>query len=522
MADPVRSLPTLQRRSSGLLLHPTSLPGPHGSGDLGRGARAFVDFLAAAGQRWWQMLPVGPPGYGESPYSAQSAFAGSPLLVGAEGLVEHGWLDAEEAGVPSWLTNGDRVDYLPMAGHRMEVLRAAFRRWSAVARSDPEYEAFRVRTGDWLDDYALFRALKAAHGGVAWTHWREPFRRRDPDALATARAELAQEIAFEKFVQYAFDEQWRDLRDYAARRGIALIGDIPIFVAHDSADVWRNPDAFFLDEKGEPTAVAGVPPDYFSAAGQRWGNPLYRWKVMKRDRYGWWESRLRTTLGRFDAVRLDHFVGFERYWRIPADEPTAVGGRWVRGPGADFFAAMKEALGDLPLIAEDLGAVNRRVFALRDRFRLPGIKILQFAFGTDPNADSFRPHNYPRRAVVYTGTHDNDTTVGWFRDEETSATTRKAGEADTERAAALRYLGTRGEEIHWDMIRIAFASVARVVIVPVQDVLGLGSPARMNRPGTATGNWTWRLLDGALTPAHAARLAELAATYERGAEEVAS
>jgi 4-alpha-glucanotransferase len=471
------------------------------------------------------MLPVGPPGYGESPYSAQSSFAGSPLLVAPEGLVERGWLERREADVPSWVTGGDRVDYLPMSGHRMEMLRAAFRRWSSStspSRPDAAYEAFCARTASWLDDFALFRALKAAHGGVAWTRWREPFRRRAPAALAAARGELAEEIAFEKFAQYAFDEQWRDLRAYAAHRGVALIGDIPIFVAHDSADVWQDPEAFFLDDDGEPTVVAGVPPDYFSATGQRWGNPLYRWKRMKRDRYRWWESRLRTTLGRFDAIRLDHFVGFERYWRIPAGELDAIRGRWVRGPGADFFQAMKDALGDLPLIAEDLGAVNRRVFALRDRFGLPGIKVLQFAFGSDPNADSFQPHNYPRRAVVYTGTHDNDTTVGWFRDEEATSTTRKPGEADAERAAALRYLGTRGEEIHWDMIRIAFASVAHVVIVPVQDVLGLGSAARMNRPGTATGNWTWRMLDGALTPGHAAHLAELSATYERAAEAVAS
>ncbi len=525
MADPHRSLPTLQRRSSGLLLHPTSLPGPHGSGDLGRGAREFVDFLAAAEQRWWQMLPVGPPGYGESPYSAQSAFAGSPLLVSAEGLVGRGWLEPNEVAVPAWVTNDDRIDYLPMAAYRSAMLRAAFRRWSSEtsdSRPDAAYEAFRERASSWLDDYALFRALKVAHGGVAWTRWREPFRRRDPAALAAVRAELAEEIAFEKFAQYAFDVQWRELRAYAASRGVALIGDIPIFVAHDSADVWQDPGAFFLDDRGEPTAVAGVPPDYFSATGQRWGNPLYRWKRMKRDRYRWWEGRLRTTLDRFDAIRLDHFVGFQRYWRIPADEPTAIRGRWVRGPGADFFDAMRDALGELPLIAEDLGAVNRRVFALRDRYRLPGIKVLQFAFGSDPNADSFRPHNYPRRAVVYTGTHDNDTTVGWFRDEEAASTTRKPGEADAERAAALRYLGTRGEEIHWDMIRIAFASVARVVVVPVQDVLGLGSPARMNRPGTATGNWTWRMPEGALTPAHAERLAALAATYERASREVAS
>jgi 4-alpha-glucanotransferase len=514
-----RLRPSLDERASGLLLHPTSLPGVHGSGDLGGEARSFVDFLESAGQRWWQMLPVGPPGYGESPYSAQSAFAGNPMLVDPEQLVERGWIDRREVA-PRRALASQAIEYVPMEAHRMRILRAAFEgaKGRLARGGDAEYRSFATRAAPWLDDFALFRALKREHGGAPWTRWAPALAGREPEALAAARERCAGEIEFERFVQYAFDLQWRALREYAAARGVGLIGDIPIFVAHDSADVWAHPDLFALDERGEPVAVAGVPPDYFSATGQRWGNPLYRWKRMRRGGYRWWEDRLRTLLDRFDAIRVDHFIGFQRYWRIPADEPTAVRGRWMKGPGAHFFATMKRKLGRLPLIAEDLGAVTPAVFALRDRFEFPGIKILQFAFGKDPYAYTFLPHNYVRRAVVFTGTHDNDTTVGWFRDEGGGWSTRSPAEAEAERTAALRYLGTTGDEIHWDMIRTAFASVANLAIVPVQDVLGLGSQARMNRPGDPTGNWLWRFEGGALTPIHAERLALMTATYGRGRE----
>jgi 4-alpha-glucanotransferase len=509
------STPTLHQRSSGVLLHPTCLPGPHGSGDLGSHAHAFVDFLASASQRWWQMLPVAPPGYGESPYSAESAFAGSPLLVSLEALADDGLLDAAAVAPRAPLRN-DRIDHVPAEAHRRGHLRAAFEAFEARPASRRGFDAFCEANASWLDDFSLFRALKHAHGGVQWTRWEPGVRDREPRALELARREHERTIAFERFVQYAFDRQWRELRNHAKERGVGLIGDVPIFVAHDSADVWQHRDLFLLDERGEPTVIAGCPPDYFSATGQRWGNPLYRWRRMKKTGYGWWIERLRATLLRFDAVRLDHFIGFQRYWEIAAGEPTAVKGRWMKGPGGDFFDAVRSALGDLPLIAEDLGETTPAVYALRDRYSLPGIKILQFAFGDDPAAPTFQPHNYPRRAVVYTGTHDNDTTVGWFLDMGGADSTRTAEQSQRERETALRYLGTTGEEIHWDMIRAALASVARVALFPLQDVLGLGSEARMNRPGQARGNWTWRFEEGALAPELAARLATLTRTYGRG------
>jgi len=480
-------------------------------------ARGFVDFLAASHQRWWQMLPVGPPGYGESPYSAESAFAGNPMLVSPEGLASWGLLDPALLA-PAERLRADRLDYLPMAAHRTKHLRAAF----DVFQTRTDHRAFDVfcdENREWLDELALFRALKRAHGGVQWTRWEPGVRKREPAALEAARRDLANDVALEKFVQYAFDAQWSELRAYAAGRGIGLIGDLPIFVAHDSADVWQHPGAFFLGEDGEPTVISGCPPDYFSATGQRWGNPLYRWRRMKKGGYAWWIARLRVALSRFDAVRLDHFIGFQRYWEIPATEPTAVRGRWMKGPGADFFDAVERALiGPLPLIAEDLGEVTPAVIALRDRYALPGIRILQFAFGADRSAPSFLPYNYPKRAVVYTGTHDNDTLVGWFHDAGGPDSTRTAAQVQREREAALRYLGTTGEEIHWDMIRVAQASVAGLAIFPLQDILGLGSEARMNRPGKPDGNWTWRFGAGALTPAVADRLASLTRTYGRAPE----
>lgn len=519
--------PELHRRASGLLAHVTSLPGPHGSGDLGASARRFVDFLNGSSQRFWQMLPVGPPGYGESPYSAQSTFAGSPLLIGLDDLAAAGLIETANLAPPSPLSD-ERMDFVPMEAHRMARLREAFARFRAKREEESagenegsglggpiSFAEFAAENESWLEDFALFRALKRAHGGGAWTGWERDLRERRPSALDAARGELADEIAFEKFAQYAFDAQWIRLRAYAAERGIALIGDIPIFVAHDSADVWQNPGDFFLDDSGEPSFVAGVPPDYFSRTGQRWGNPLYRWKHMEKSGYAWWIARLRSTLRRFDMVRLDHFIGFYRYWRIPASEPTAIHGRWMKGPRRKLFDRAKAELGSLPLIAEDLGEATKGVYALRDHYGFPGIKVLQFAFGDDPAGPTFLPHNYERRAVVFTGTHDNDTTVGWFTDPGGQGS-RTPEQTEEERRTTLRYLGTTGKEIHWDMIRAVLASVAGLALIPLQDVLGKGSEARMNRPGQASGNWTWRARGSELSASVAERLRDLTETYDRG------
>jgi 4-alpha-glucanotransferase len=496
-------------RSAGVLLHPSSLPGPREGGELGPAAHAFLEFLAAAGARWWQMLPVGPTGYGNSPYSALSAFAGNPALISVDRLVEDGLLGAGDAAAARTAT--DRHIALRRAF-------AAFRGGAGGTRVASALERFREAEQAWLPDFVLYRALKRAHGEVEWTRWPAPLRDRQGPALERARGALAEEIAFAEFEQLRFDDDWRALRAAAASRGIGLIGDLPIFVAHDSADVWQHRELYHLDGDGQPTVVAGVPPDYFSATGQRWGNPLYRWRRMAVDGYAWWVARFRSALGRFDAVRLDHFIGFSRAWQVPASEPTAARGRWVKGPGAALFQTVTEAFGGgpLPFIAEDLGLVTPAVTRLRRRFGLPGIKIFQFAFGTDPQAPRFLPHNYPRRAVVYTGTHDNDTAAGWFGDRGGPGTPRAPEQAEKERRALLRYLGSEDvHDIHWQMIREVLRSVARLAVIPVQDLLGLGSEARMNRPGIATGNWAWRLEPGTPGLEIAARLRAMLESYGR-------
>ena len=517
--SPLRSVPRLRDRTSGVLLHPTSLPGPHGNGDLGEEARRFADFLAMAGQRWWQMLPVAPPGYGNSPYSAQSAFAGSPMLLSLDALAAEGLLLPEELLVDF---ARERVDFAQASELRARLLGVAFARFrektQKTAKTRAPFRVFCEKNRAWLDDFALFRAIKRASGDVQWTLWESDLKLRKPAALERARLALKDAIDLERFTQFAFARQFDALRTYCADRSIGLIGDIPIFVAHDSADVWQHQDMFRLDAGGEPTVISGVPPDYFSTTGQRWGNPLYRWARLRKSGYAWWVARFRAMLERFDAVRIDHFIGFQRYWEIPASETTAVNGRWMKGPGAHFFETVEKELGRLPLIAEDLGAVTPAVTALRDRFRLPGIKVLQFAFGTDPSASNFLPHNYPKRAVVYTGTHDNDTTLGWFNEKGGEASTRSAEQAEKERAAVLSYLASDGREVNWDMIRATLASVARVAIVPLQDVLGLGSEARMNRPGVASDNWTWRFSEWDLTHAVAERLFRLTETYGRASD----
>ncbi len=493
-------------RSSGILLHPTSLPGPWGIGDLGPAAYAFVDFLAAAGQSLWQILPLGPTGYGDSPYQCFSAFAGNPLLISLDALIQRGLLsydEAAEAAAERYLSL-DAVHYGEVLDVKLPLLQRAFERVRAGAAPDlaEDFRAFQAAQAGWLPDYALFMALKNAHAGQAWNTWEPPLRDRQPEALARAREEHAAAIAFQEFLQFLFFHQWRRLRSYANQQGIAIIGDAPIFVAYDSADVWANRELYFLDASGNPTVVAGVPPDYFSATGQRWGNPLYRWREMARDGYGWWVARLRAIFDQVDILRLDHFRGFAAYWEVPADEETAINGRWVKGPGADLFTRLEAELGSLPIIAEDLGLITPDVHALRDQFDFPGMKVLQFAFDTPENP--YLPHNHVPNCVVYTGTHDNNTSVGWFQ-----------GLSEEERERVRAYLGRDGADIAWDLIRLALMSVADLVVIPFQDVLRLGAEARMNTPGLLGQNWAWRFRAEALNDGLASGLRFLTTVYDR-------
>jgi 4-alpha-glucanotransferase len=504
-------------RRSGVLLHPTSVPGPHGAGDLGGGAHRFASWLAAAGQRLWQVLPLGPTGYGDSPYQALSARAGNPLLVSLELLRDEGWLeDADLAGAPAG--DGAAAELHEALGWKRARLRraaAAFVR-RAQGETAAELDAFRAREAGWLGDWALFAVLKETHGGGPWTMWPAPLARRERSALAAARARHAEAVFAEEFTQWCFLRQWSALRDRCRALGIALLGDVPIYVAHDSVEVWTRPELFRLDAQGHPAAVAGVPPDYFSATGQLWGNPLYDWDAVARDGWRFWIERVRGALALVDRIRLDHFRGFEAYWEVPAGASTAGEGRWVPGPGAEVFGALERALGQLPFVAENLGVITPEVEALRRRFGLPGMAILQFAFGNDPQAPTFQPHNYERDTVAYTGTHDNDTVRGWW-EGGAGDSVRTAEDVAREKSFARAYLGTDGAEMHWVMIRALLASVADTAIVPLQDVLGLGSEARMNTPATLGGNWRWRFREEALGAEHAARLAELTRMYGRAA-----
>ncbi|MBC8075767.1 MAG: 4-alpha-glucanotransferase, partial [Chloroflexales bacterium] len=454
-------------RTSGILLHPTSLPGPFGIGDLGAPAHRFVEWLAAARQRTWQVLPLGPTGYGDSPYQCFSAFAANPLLISPEFLAQQGLLSDGDVELPPF--PADSVDYGAVIPWKYALLRKAYTNWAARGNDDG-FNTFAAAEVAWLRDYALFMALKSQHEGAAWHTWPRELASRQPDALAQAAQELADEVRFQQFLQYLFSGQWNALKGYANSLGISIVGDIPIFVAHDSADVWSNPGLFDLDENGLPNLMAGVPPDYFSATGQLWGNPLYRWDVLAQRGYDWWIGRVAATLRLFDIVRIDHFRGFSGYWAVPQGEETAIRGEWLPGPGHALFAAIERALGHLPIIAEDLGVITPDVEKLRDDFNLPGMRIFQFAFTAD-TASQFLPHNFIPNSVAYTGTHDNDTTVGWFS---------SAGQE--ERARVLRYTGGEAGSVHWDMIRFVESSVANTVIVPLQDVLGLGAEARMNVP----------------------------------------
>ena len=493
-------------RSAGVLLHPTSLPGPYGIGDLGPAAYGWIDTLTRARQTWWQILPLGPTGAGNSPYQSYSAFAGNPDLISPDQLVRDGLIRRDDIGGVA-LPEG-RVDYAAAAAFKHNVLRRAwdnFRAGSArLLRED--FETFCQDRRDWLDDYALFTALKEARGGAAWPTWPRELLRHGGDSkvLESARQELSAEIGLHQFGQFLFFRQWNALHTYARSRGIRLIGDVPIFVSPDSADVWARPQMFHLDAAMRPTAVAGVPPDYFSPTGQLWGNPLYNWEVMAQDRYVWWVARLRGTLALVDRVRLDHFRGFAAAWHVPASEKTAKNGTWVPGPGAALFEQLNESLGGLPLIAEDLGDITADVYELRDRFQLPGMKVLQFAF--DEPSNPFLPHCFTTNCVAYTGTHDNDTTRSWF-----------ARLSDQERWFLGRYLGRGGEDIAWTLIRLAWASVADIAIAPAQDILDLGGEARMNTPGQAEGNWRWRMMPGQFNEHVASRLADLTDVYWRTA-----
>ena len=501
-----------RERRAGVLLHPTSLPGPHGSGDLGADAHRFVSWLAAAGQTYWQMLPVVPPAGGRSPYQSTSAFAGDPMLIDLRALVADGLLDGATLGAPSE-TSDDEVRFGPVTAFREAHLRRAFDAFRAKEDALPPFFAYCAREAGWLDDYALFAALKGAHGGAAWTTWEEGLRERHDGALASARERLRVEVRYQQFTQWLFAMQWAKLREHAARLGVRLVGDIPIFVAHDSAEVWADRALFHLDARGEPTVVAGVPPDYFSATGQRWGNVLYRWDAHRATGFSWWIARFRAMLEKFDGVRVDHFIGFHRYWAIPADSPTAVSGSFEPSPGVELFEALRRAVGDAPIIAEDLGVVTPEVTALRERFGFPGMRVLQFSLSPDRGAREQLPHTITEGSVVYPGTHDNDTSRGWFA--ALTARAKKDPKAKLERAFVLRYLGSDGKDVAADLVRLALASPARTAIIAAQDLLSLPTEARMNVPGKTDGNWSWRLAPDALDDARAAKLRELTETFAR-------
>ncbi len=499
-------------RSSGVLLHPTSLPGPDGIGDVGPESVRLLDFLADAGQRVLQVLPLGPTGYGDSPYQSFSTFAGNPLLVSAAILQEEGLLSGADLSARPEFPS-DHVDYGRVIDWKRNLLRRAWETYRHDA-GRPERQAFTAfckQHRHWLDDFALFMALKDRHGGVQWTLWDRPFALRDPDALAQARDDMDDAISAIKFAQFLFFRQWDRFRAEARGRDIRIIGDIPIYVAHDSADVWAHPELFQLDAEGAPTVVAGVPPDYFSKTGQLWGNPIYRWDYAAETGYAWWVERLRATLGLVDVVRLDHFRGFESYWEVPAGDPTAENGQWASGPKDWIFDTFKFVYGpDLPIIAEDLGVITPEVEALRKRFNLPGMAVFQFGYGNDATSSPLPLHAFNYRLVAYSGAHDNDTLMGWW----SSLDADPAGQAT--KAYIRRYLEiSDSDEVNWIVIRALMASVADVVITPVQDLLGLGSEARMNYPGRSHGNWTWRMASNALTPALAKRLRELTERYGR-------
>jgi 4-alpha-glucanotransferase len=501
-------------RLSGVLLHPTSLAGRFGIGDLGDEAYRFIDFLAASKQSLWQILPLGPTGYGDSPYQCFSAFAGNALLISPERLVDTGLLDQTDLhGVPKFPI--EKIDFGWVIPYKNLLLEKAYENFKKSTDTDlrAEFLAFTHEAAAWLDDYALFRALKDAHKGVAWNRWKPQYALREASAIAQAREKLHDKIEAHRFFQFLFFKQWRALKNYCHTKHIKIIGDVPIFIAYDSTDVWTNPEQFKLDAKGRPLVVAGVPPDYFSKTGQLWGNPIYNWDRMRTTKFAWWIERLRATFNTIDIVRIDHFRGFAATWEVPARDKTAKNGRWVEVPGKELFTTLKKALGVLPIIAEDLGVITPDVEALRDGFNFPGMRIFQFAFRDRTNIDL--PHNYIPHTVAYTGTHDNDTAVGWFNSRAGEGSTRSAEQIEAEKRFCMDYLNTRGKEIHWDFIRAVLASVADTAIIPVQDILGLGSAARMNLPASQQGNWQWRYKPHALNERLSNRLKHLTELYVR-------
>jgi len=492
-------------RASGILLHPSSLPGPHGCGDLGPAAHHFVDWLVSAGQKLWQVLPLGGIGAGNSPYMSSSAFAGNVLLIDLVDLQQRGWLDADDLAAPPAFDEG-RVLFDVVRPFRLRLLAKAAERFARSSNSADraDFGTFCAEHRGWLDDYALFMSLAEAHAKAPdWSDWPQALARREPAALAAARAEHAVRISFWEFCQWRFFRQWAALRQHANARGVRIVGDAPIFIAYHSAEVWAHQDLFELDKHGRPTVVAGVPPDAFSDTGQHWGNPLYRWSAHAADGYAWWVERIKRTFELVDVVRIDHFRGFAAFWEIQAFERTAINGHWVPGPGAELFNAIAHALGPLPIIAEDLGVITPDVVALRKHFAFPGMRILQFAFDSD-SANLYLPHNFETDSVVYTGTHDNNTSVGWWQALN-----------DAERGRVCDYLGIDGSEIHLHLVRVACASVADTAIHPLQDVLGLDASGRMNHPGLAEGWWEWRFTWGQVRPEHARLLAHWAVLYRR-------
>lgn len=493
------------KRSSGVLLHPTSLPGRYGIGDLGDEAYQFVDFLVESRQKLWQVFPLGHTGYGDSPYQCFSAFAGNPLLISPEKLMEKGLLDdADLAALEE--PNAGSVDFGRIIPRRFAALKKAYERFdgSASFADRRKIENFKQSNAFWIGDYALFMALKDHFGGKAWSEWPDDIRKRAPEAMNRFRHELKRSIEYYEFLQWVFFDQWLELKAYANRNYISVIGDLPIYVAFDSADAWANPSLFLFDADCRPTHVAGVPPDYFSATGQLWGNPLFDWERMRETGFAWWIERIKGNIALMDIIRIDHFVGFAHFWAVPAGEKTAIRGEWRHAPGQELFAAVEAALGSLPIVAEDLGNRTGEVVALRKRFGFPGMKILQFAFGPEDGEVDFLPHNCEEQSLMYTGTHDNDTVVGWF---DTAP--------EHQKKHCLSYLDADGVDLHWDMIRSAWGTHSVMAIAQAQDLLGLGSDARMNFPGRFGGNWSWRAKDGVFSEKIAEKLGSLTRLYGR-------
>lgn len=502
-------------RASGILLHPTSLPGEFGIGDLGGEAFRFVDFLVETGQTYWQILPLGPTGFGDSPYQCFSAFAGNPLLISPEKLIEDGLITDEAfADKPDFADH--KVEYGDVYNWKNQLLPQAYEGFHHITSVDlrGKFETFCQENEFWLDDYALYRSIKATQAQRPWYAWPDTLRLRECSAVETAKEQLYEKIQAEKFYQFLFFRQWFAVKEYANRQGIEIIGDIPIFVALDSSDVWCNQDKFKINADGSAKVVAGVPPDYFSKTGQLWGNPIYDWDAMRRDEFRWWVARVHSTLQTVNVVRIDHFRGFAASWEVPGGDKTAENGRWVDVPGKELFTVLQTSLGELPVIAEDLGVITPDVEALRDGFGFPGMRILQFAFGGDADNNDL-PHNYVKNCVAYTGTHDNDTTVGWFHSQAGAGSTRDETAISREHDYGLKYLASDGSEIHWDFIRAVWASVADTAIAPLQDLLGLGTTGRMNLPASESGNWFWRFTEGAITDEIMKRLTELTEIYGR-------